>query len=308
MLYFTVETNTKYNRSGSGLKTILNCGTESGNFGPVLIESTKSLPIDRNDAIDPLNCVDYVNDIYSYFRRIESKCCADPIYMTKQLSVNKKMRAILIDWLVEVHLKFKLLPETMYLTVSLIDRFLERKQIARQKLQLLGVTAMFAASKYEEIYFPEVSEFAYITANAYTIDEILRMEMVMLSVLQYQLTVPTANKFLNRFLKATPGDNTTKMLSSYLIERTLQELEMLKYTPSMIAASALFIANRKMGRDSCWSDVLSEYVEYNEQDLTGCIDDMIALVTSDTSLNAVKKKYSSSKFGRVYYILNPNDN
>lgn len=83
------------------------------------------------------------------------------------------MRAILIDWLVEVHLKFKLVPETLYLTVNLIDRYLEKEQVNRQKLQLVGVTSMMIASKYEEIYPPIIKDFVYITDNAYTKEEIL---------------------------------------------------------------------------------------------------------------------------------------
>jgi hypothetical protein len=83
------------------------------------------------------------------------------------------MRAILVDWIIEVHLKFKLLPETLFITVSLIDRYLEQVQIRRSNLQLVGVTAMLIASKYEEIYAPEVRDFVYITDTAYTKDEIL---------------------------------------------------------------------------------------------------------------------------------------
>ena len=215
------------------------------------------------------------------------------------------MRAILIDWLIEVHLKFKLMPETMFLTVSLIDRFLTKKQVARQKLQLVGVTAMLLASKYEEIYFPEVADFVYITDNAYTRDEILRMESVMLNVLQFSCTVPTANRFLTRFVKATPGDLTTKMLANYLIERTLQELDMLKYKPSMIAAAAIYIANEKMGRTP-WPTLLEEYSDYKEEEIKDCIEDILALVNNTTtSLKSVKKKYSSSKFQRVAYLLSP---
>ncbi len=92
--------------------------------------------------------------------------------MTRQLDINEKMRAILVDWIIEVHLKFKLLPETLFLTISLIDRYLERVQIKRNNLQLVGVTAMLIASKYEEIYAPEVRDFVYITDNAYTKEEI----------------------------------------------------------------------------------------------------------------------------------------
>lgn len=90
------------------------------------------------------------------------------------------MRSILVDWLVEVHLKFKLIPESLYLTVNLIDRFLEKSHIHRSKLQLVGVTGMLIACKYEEIYPPIVKDFVYITDNAYTKEEILEMEKDML--------------------------------------------------------------------------------------------------------------------------------
>ena len=108
-------------------------------------------------------------------------------YMEKQEDINEKMRAILVDWLVEVHLKFKLVPESLYLTVNLIDRYLEREQVNRQKLQLVGVTAMLIACKYEEIYPPIVKDFVYITDNAYTKEEILEMERKMLSVLDFNI-------------------------------------------------------------------------------------------------------------------------
>lgn len=90
------------------------------------------------------------------------------------------MRSILIDWLVEVHLKFKLVPETLYLTVNLIDWYLSQVSVNREKLQLVGVTAMLIASKYEEIYAPEVQDFVYITDKAYTKEEILDCEQRML--------------------------------------------------------------------------------------------------------------------------------
>ncbi len=107
--------------------------------------------------------------------------------MDKQEDVNEKMRAILIDWLVEVHLKFKLVPESLYLTVNLIDRYLEKEQVNRQRLQLVGVTAMLIACKYEEIYPPIVKDFVYITDNAYSKEEILEMERKMLQTLDFDI-------------------------------------------------------------------------------------------------------------------------
>ena len=103
-----------------------------------------------------------------------------PGYMKVQDDINERMRGILIDWLIEVHLKFKLVPETLYLTANLIDRYLELEVVKRDKLQLVGVTAMLIACKYEEIYPPEVKDFVYITDNAYTKQEIMDMEYIML--------------------------------------------------------------------------------------------------------------------------------
>jgi cyclin B len=108
--------------------------------------------------------------------KTESENSAKIGYMIKQNDINEKMRAILVDWLIEVHYKFKLLPETLFLTVNLIDRYLEKEIIHRTKLQLVGVTAMLIASKYEEIYAPEVKDFVYITDRAYQKEEILRQE------------------------------------------------------------------------------------------------------------------------------------
>lgn len=99
-------------------------------------------------------------------------------YLDRQPDVNGRMRAILVDWLVEVHHRFDLMQETLYLTVHLVDRYLSLKRINRSHLQLVGVTAMLIASKYEDMYPPEVADFVYISDNAFTARDILNMERV----------------------------------------------------------------------------------------------------------------------------------
>lgn len=101
-------------------------------------------------------------------------------YLERQPDVNGRMRAILVDWLVEVHHRFDLMQETLYLTVHLVDRYLSLKRINRSHLQLVGVTAMLVASKYEDMYPPEVADFVYISDNAFTARNILDMERVCL--------------------------------------------------------------------------------------------------------------------------------
>ena len=98
--------------------------------------------IDARDADNALLCSNYVNDMYTFFWKCERDFMVNASYMTQQNFINEKMRCILVDWLVEVHLKFKMVPETLYLTVNIIDRYLEKKQVRRSKLQLVGVSAL----------------------------------------------------------------------------------------------------------------------------------------------------------------------
>lgn len=124
--------------------------------------------IDERDADDPLCATSYVQDMYEHFRMKEVSTSVRPVYMEDQSFINERMRSILVDWLVEVHLKFKLVPETLYLTVNLIDRYLAKTEVSRPKLQLVGVTALLIASKYEEIYPPELRDLVYICDRAYS--------------------------------------------------------------------------------------------------------------------------------------------
>lgn len=128
--------------------------------------------IDERDTNDPLCASEYVSGMYEYFRLKEHSTSVRPHYMERQPHINEKMRSILTDWLVEVHLKFKLVPETLYLTINLIDRFLEKYEVPRPKLQLVGVTSLLIAAKYEEIYPPEIRDLVYICDRAYTKQEV----------------------------------------------------------------------------------------------------------------------------------------
>jgi len=162
--------------------------------------------------------------------------------MDQQADINAKMRAILVDWLVEVHMKFRLVPDTLYLCINLIDRYCSHVSVARSKLQLVGVTALLIACKYEEIYPPEVRDCVYITDRAYNRQEVLDMEQDILQRLRFKITVPTAYPFLLRFLNMTKASQLSRIAANYYMERTLQEHDLLKFKPSVVAASAVVLA------------------------------------------------------------------
>lgn len=256
-------------------------------------------PVDRDDVNDPQAVADMIGDIMEHLKETEALRAASPTYMTKQTDINAKMREILIDWLVEVHLKFKLRPETIYLTVNVIDRFLERRAVSRTKLQLVGCTAMFIASKYEEIYAPEVKDFVYISDKAYTPDQILAMESIMLNTLGFHLTVPTALRFGERYMKVAGAGTEAQNLIKYFMELTMQDFKFLKYLPSEIACAAVFMA-MKMTTGVGWSTTLEQHTGYTEAALRNVMTDLHALAIKDPpKYKAVRKKYMNKKFGEV---------
>ena len=228
--------------------------------------------------------------------------------MCIQTDINSKMRAILIDWLVEVHLKFKLMPETLLLTTNLIDRFLAQKAVTRRNLQLVGVTAMLVASKYEEIWAPEVRDFVYISDRAYTRQQILDMEKQMLNTLGFHLTVPTPYQFMNRYFKAAGGDRKFQLYASYAIECALPSYDMLKYSGSKLAAAGVYIAMRAFHTGS-WNHVMEAHTRLSEADVFQCACDMAELMRKapTASLTAVYKKYSGEKFMKIAAVPVPSD-
>ena len=127
--------------------------------------------------------------------------------LASQTEITERMRKVLIDWLVEVHVQFKLLPETLFIAVNLIDRFCEKNQVKRKNYQLVGVTCMLIAAKYEEIYPPYVKEFIYITDQAYTKEQILETEVQVLDCLGFNMTWPTPLRFLERYSKLVDSGN-----------------------------------------------------------------------------------------------------
>lgn len=119
---------------------------------------------------------EYANDLHAYWRALENRVAVNSSYMSRQNDINPKMREILIDWMVEVQLKFKLREESLFLSIHILDRFLDKRPVSRTKLQLVGCTSLLLASKYEEIFPPEVSDFVSISDRAYTREQIIAME------------------------------------------------------------------------------------------------------------------------------------
>ncbi|KAG2466585.1 G2/mitotic-specific cyclin-B1-like [Polypterus senegalus] len=260
--------------------------------------------VDADDADNPMLCSEYVKDIYSYLRQVEVEQSVRPKYLEGQ-EVTGNMRAILIDWLVQVHLKFTLLQETMYMTVAIIDRFLQANPVPKKMLQLVGVTAMFVASKYEEMYPPEIADFAFVTDNTYTKAQIRDMEMKILRVLKFGFGRPIPLHFLRRASKIGEVSAEQHTLAKYFMELSMTDYEMVHYPPSQVAAAA-FALTLKVFNCGEWTSTLQHYLSYTESCLTPVMQHMAKNVVKVneglTKYMAVKNKYASQKHMRISTI------
>src|SRR5262245_38129930 len=114
----------------------------------------------------------------------------NPTYMENQRDLAWKMRGILNDWLIEVHSTFRLLPETLFLAVNTVDRFLSVRVVSLAKLQLVGITCLFMSCKYEEVMSPSVSSFIKAADSSYTESEVLQAERYVLKSLDWNMNFP----------------------------------------------------------------------------------------------------------------------
>ncbi|KAK1436080.1 hypothetical protein QVD17_01855 [Tagetes erecta] len=262
---------------------------------------------------DPLMCSLYVAEIYNNLRATELKRRPSFNYMkTVQRDITQEMRGILIDWLVEVCEEYKLKSETLYLTVTLIDQYLSKMYIEKQRLQLLGITCMLIASKYEETIAPRVEDFCFITDGTYTRREVLDMEREVLDVLNFHLSVPTVIKFLRRFILVAQSSYKVPIveleyLAKYLAELTLTEYSFFNRLPSLVAASAVFLAKWTLDQvEHPWNHTLEYHTNYKTSELKATV---VALqdmqLNNKATLHAIRQKYMQNKFNKVATLTSP---
>ncbi|PHU01233.1 putative cyclin-A3-1 [Capsicum chinense] len=268
------------------------------------------------DDDDPQMCPAYAHDIYDYLSKmeIEKKRRPLPDYLEKvQKDVNANMRGVLVDWLVEVAEEYKLLSDTLYLTVSYIDRFLSVNLIHRQRLQLLGVSSMLIAAKYEEIKPPNVEDFCYITDNTFTKKDVVKMEADVLHSLKFEMGNPTTKTFLRRFTRVAQedyknADTQLKFLGYYLAELSLLDYNCVKFLPSVVAAAVIFLSRFTLHPKSHpWSLALQRSSGYKAADLKDCvlIIHELQLSRRGSTLVAVRDKYKLHKFKCVSTLSSP---
>lgn len=155
---------------------------------------------DKTQITDLTSEPHYAQDIFNYYKakEVELKVVK---YMSNQADISKAMRAVLVDWMVEVQESFELNHETLYLAVKLVDHYLMTKSVSKARFQLLGATCIFIASKFDERVPPAIEDFLYICDDAYQRRDVILMEIEVLKKLKFFIGFPISYRFLRRFAR-----------------------------------------------------------------------------------------------------------
>ncbi|CAD8047234.1 unnamed protein product [Paramecium primaurelia] len=248
----------------------------------------------------------YKNEIVTYMRDRSCKSNFKMIAFQFQTEITEKMRSILLDWLVDVHHKFKLDPETLFMTISIVDRVLELHQIPKSKFQLYGVAALFIASKYEEVYsVPHVRDLVYVCDNAYPKEEILEAEGKIISLLSFDLLTTSPYRMLNIYQETAKLEQKNFMLCRYLIELSLLEYPMIQYSNNVLASAAIYLVHKIRRIHPSWSqDQMVSITGLNEIEIRTCAKEMCNLLQGQDKkqFNSIRKKFSLPKYLEVSKI------
>ncbi|OAG10122.1 uncharacterized protein CC84DRAFT_1213485 [Paraphaeosphaeria sporulosa] len=265
----------------------------------LFVEANKTQEDVEDEQWDTSMVAEYGDEIFEYMHSLEERMKPNAQYMDLQAEIQWSMRSVLMDWLVQVHNRFTLLPETLFLSVNYVDRFLSAKVVSLGKLQLVGATALFLAAKYEEINCPSVQEIVYMVDGAYTIDEVLKAERFMLSMLQFELGWPGPMSFLRRVSKADDYDVETRTLAKYFLEITIMDERFVGCTPSFLAAGAHCLA-RFMLKKGDWSQAHVHYSGYTLQQLRSLLSVMLECCEAPQKHHAaVYDKYTDKRYKRA---------
>ncbi|CAE5957646.1 unnamed protein product [Arabidopsis arenosa] len=261
-----------------------------------------------DDESNQLEVAEYVDDIYQFYWTAEALNPALGHYLSAHAEVSPVTRGILINWLIEVHFKFDLMHETLYLTMDLLDRYLSQVPVHKNEMQLIGLTALLLASKYEDYWHPRIKDLISISAESYTREQILGMERIMLKQLKFRLNAPTPYVFMLRFLKAAQSNKKLEQLAFYLIELCLVEYEALKYKPSLLCASAIYVARCTLHMTPVWTSLLNNHTHYSVSQMKDCSDMILRFhkAAKTGKLRVTYEKYMNPDHSNVA-VLKPLD-
>ncbi|KAL3098809.1 hypothetical protein niasHT_024563 [Heterodera trifolii] len=245
---------------------------------------------------------EYADDVDLYLRQLERRHPLDSDFLSTHNGVDGRMRQILVDWLVHVQVRFKLTIETLSLSVHILDRsLLALPGMNKTNLQLLGITGMFIASKFEEVVVPNIDDFVFVAGKVFEREDIMRMEQRVLSGLKFNLSVPYAMQFLRRYrFYASPSKNVWAF-AKFVSEVAMVCYALAHFPPSVVAAVSLHLAAFAYGSPLQSSKLFVDVFRMPEADVErisrSFVDHVIQFLDPTEKLCALREKY------RLHFVI-----
>ena len=264
--------------------------------------------------IDYLFNLEYFEEMYANLLYDEKnlKLEINPNYMESlKPEINEKMREILVDWLIEVHHRLHFKRKTLFQTIYIIDLYLSYKTIGRREFQLLGVASLLISSKLNEIYWPKAKVYVDFTDNAYTLQELLDMEINIMKLLNFDILIPTPEEFYGIISKTYEFTREQHFLGEYLLDSSLIDYQMLKFKPSIIGISCAYIVMKFFlinGYKSLYSSIftLKQSKDNLEKTIKQSAKELCKFnkeLSSQKFLKSIISKYSLQEFGNVAELM-----
>ena len=273
---------------------------------------TEMILNERNEShnSDLQNVNEYLDEILENLIDEEKniKCEINPNYFQYQTEINQSMRNILIDWLNEAHIQFNFKDETLYRAIYIMDSYLSKKFIQRKNFQLLGITSLFIAAKINEIYYRRINDYAFITDNAYTIDDIKIMEVDISKTLNFNFLAPSPLSFFEIISKkfGISEDLNKFHFGEFLIQSFLLDFQCLNYSYSTIACASCYIIMKFYNMKNyqiCYNNRYYSIKNINLNDNTAyiikyCAKNICSVISEIFNSNnqSIIQKYSNYQF------------
>ena len=222
-------------------------------------------------------------------------------YIFQQSHINTKMRAILIDWIIEINFHCNFNQKTLFNTIYIIDAYLSKNNIETKYFQLLGLASLVISCKENEIVYPDLNTFLHMTNDAYKIYQLINMENKIIKSLNYDFLTPTSDEFFDLFAEYYYFTDKQIFSGNYFLEASLLDSNLIKYKPSTIGIACCYIVMKYFNLIGINSLLNNTIINTIQKDVKNCASELYILVKnlSKSSLKAIKEKYMSHKFLKV---------
>lgn len=249
--------------------------------------------------LDVTNVTEYTEDIFKYLYKLDKEIVAQ--FLNKKYTINEVInKETLFNWIIKIHMIFGFLEETLYLTLYIIEKYqflAQQGSPHSEELQLLAITSLFIAAKYEEIVIPRTVYYSLQTDGNYSINDIINFERIILRTINYDLSFANPLNFLRRLTLVDNFDLPRTTIAKYLLEITsIDSKTFIHFPKAQCAAASLFLSRRMFGKHEWDSKFVAYSGGYKKKDIVFICKLIIKFLLSPIVHSNLQHKYESTRY------------